>query len=245
MITPSLSSVRDKKPTEAREVDLQDFQGFINIKIPIPGAMLFASQIYNWPVPKQVTQRMILWTGACVYQNSSGAAAYAWKEAPDGTKESLRYTKEGVRFPYKTNNPHLMSLFGIVAALHFAIMKIDTPSTNIRHLLEQDDQLYDYAEEWYPVELTRSHTHLKTKELFIFTESRDSMIWLLSRKSQRNEEVRAQIKDIKTMSEEIERSGIHIEIHLCPSVDLAPGKDIANQMARELAKDDLVTGLSV
>ena len=142
---------------------------------------------------------------------------------------------------YKTSNLPLVSLFGIVAALNFAIMEIDKPSTNIRHFLEHDDQLYDYIKEWSHVELTRSHAHLKAKEPFIFTESQDSMVWLLSGKSQRNEEVRAKIKDIKTMSEEIERSGIHIEIHFCPSIELALVKEIAIQMARELAKNDLET----
>lgn len=240
------SPVSDNKPPLERKAETHKFKGFITLKMPKEQAILIANQIYTWPVPEQVTQRMIIWTASSVRKGTSGAVASVWLEVPKDNEKISTSTNEksstttktnAIQYPHKTKNPHTVALFSIAAALRCALTAIDTPSTNILHLFQPNDQLYAQIKFWQEQELTRSHTHRKTKELFVFTESRTSMISLLSAQDHRTQEMREQVEHIKALSEQIEQSGIHLEVHWCPSCcpSLHPEKKIANKIARKKA----------
>lgn len=130
------------RPSVAHKADAHKFKGFLHIERDKKEAISFANKIYQWPVPEQVTQRIIVWTGTSLHARSFGAAAILWMQASDDTKEPLAPKTKKLRYPHNTSSPDAVALFGISTALRFALAEIDTPSTNILHLIKQDDQLY-------------------------------------------------------------------------------------------------------
>lgn len=242
-------SLADSESTKIPKAQLRRFVGFVNHKVEKKAALYFASKIYELPVPESVTHRMVVWTSGILHEGS-GAVGVVWMKAPHGTEAPIPWTTnpttsivspatwevKGRKYPGKRITDNTVGHFSLATAIDLALEELDRPFSNAMHHCKPDNQVYQHLSQNFRVEVTDSNCHTKPKELFVFTDDHNIMEALRSKRPPRNEEAREHLEKTKTLSERIEMSGVHLEIHYCCNRQRFPGKYLASEKAKDVIK---------
>lgn len=241
--------ITSRKLPKVGKVQLLEFVGFVSLDTSKLDATLFATQIYDWPVPKQVTHRAIVWSGFSLRQRQA-AAGLAWMKAPSEAGASAPWTTdpnisaislvEWATMRLKCSGKRFLDvkveLLAIKAAINVALEQLEHPLSDTARHCKPDKEAYEHLTQSSGPIVTKSDCHTKPKEIFVFTESRTAMRMLTAKTLTVDKWSEEQIDQIKALSKQLEVLGIHLEIHCCHNDRRVIGKDLAHEAAISLTK---------
>lgn len=235
------------KPAKVGRVQLLEFVGFVSLDASKLDATLFATQIYNWPVPKQVTHRVIVWSGFSA-RRKQAAAGFAWMKASSETGASTSWKTDpnisaislvewatmGLKCSGKCFLDVKAEFLTIKGAIDVALEQLESPLSDTARHCKPDKEAYEHlAQNSGPI-VTKSDCHTKPKEIFVFTQSIRAMRLLTAKTLTVDKGSEEQIDQIKALSKQLEVLGIHLEIHCCYNDRPVTGKDLAHEAAMSL-----------
>ncbi|KAK4934321.1 hypothetical protein LTR66_015636 [Elasticomyces elasticus] len=214
-------------------------QGFARFEAPDDARIFFARNIAVFPASPKVTNRIIFWTDGSV-RDQCGGAAGVWKETAHAANETHTQWKQLEKcFPTQTNNIDAVELLAIVEVMKKALELVDEPSANALSHQRSNVPMFKYRMQTYANHLTRSHAHISSNEVLIFTDSTNALTMISNfdiRNMRGNPLQLEQVMLIYHLSRQMKRSGIHLEFQWSKGHFNIPGNQRADRAAGELSR---------
>ncbi|KAJ5362787.1 hypothetical protein N7541_003631 [Penicillium brevicompactum] len=209
-------------------------QAFAKFKAPADARFFFASNFAAFPARTNVNSRVTFWTDGSLRKRCGGAAV-VWRDTGHAANETgTQWATLEKCYPIPTENINAVELLAIVEAMKKALEIVDEASANALSHQEANVLMFEDVMKRYSHQLTKSHAHKLSKEVFIFTDSTNALNMISNfdiRHPRREPLQREQLISIYHLSRQMRRSGIHLEFQWSKGHSSIPGNKLADQRA--------------